>query len=132
VEVCLRRISWDLVGICLWWIRLNPVFVRICLCIYRLDHFDLLFSSSAAFVVLVRWSFTVLAQRLSDCLPQGFSISDDGGAKRVARLRLASVLVDVVRWSTNLAWCSSARISLTDHRITIVLNSIPNFQKKIS
>ena len=68
VEVCLRRISRDLVGGCLWWIRSDPVFVRLCSCVFRLDPSDLKFSSSAAVAVLGRWSYGTLARRLPDCL----------------------------------------------------------------
>ena len=79
------------------------MFVRLCLCVYRFDPSDIRFSSSASDVVLVRWSYGALARRLPDCLLQqslpGF---DEGGAMTAARLRPASVLVVVVRWSTDL------------------------------
>ena len=51
----------------------------------------------------MRWSYGALARRLPDCLlQQVVPDSDDGGAMTVARLRLASVRVDVARWSTDL------------------------------
>ena len=82
---------------------MDPVFVRLCSCVYRLDPFDLRFSSSAAVAVLVRWSYGALARRLPDCLlQQGLPGSDEEGAMTAARLRLAPVLVVVARWSTDL------------------------------
>ena len=103
VEVCLRQISWDPVGVCFRWIRLDPVFARLRLCVCRLDPSGLCFSSSAAVAVLVRWSHGALARRLPDCLlQQCLPGSDQGGAMTAARLRLASVLIVVARWSTNL------------------------------
>ena len=96
VEVCLpriypRRICSDLVVICL------------CSCVFGLDPFDLRYSSLAAVAVLVRWSYGALARRLPDCLlQQVVPDSGEGGAMMAARLRLASVLVVVARWSTNL------------------------------
>jgi hypothetical protein len=75
----------------------------LCSCVYRLDHSDLRFSSSATVVVLVRWSYGALARRLPDCLlQQGLPGSNEGGAKTAARLRLALVLVVVGRWSMDL------------------------------
>ena len=103
MEVCLRQISLDFVGGCLWWIRLDPVFVRLCSSVFRLDPSDLNFSSSAAVTVLGRWSYGTLARRLPDCLlQQVVPGSSKGGAMTAARLRLASVRVVVVRWSINL------------------------------
>jgi hypothetical protein len=114
VEVCLRRISWDSVDVCLRWIHVDLVFVRLCSCVYRLDPSDLHFSSLAADAVLMRWSYGALARRLPDCLlQQGLPGSDEGGAKMAARLRLAPVQVVVARWSTDLDvfflkfWCFS-------------------------
>ena len=53
--------------------------------------------------ILVRWSYEVLAQRLFDCLLQKVVPDfDDVGTMTAARLRLASVLVVVARWFTNL------------------------------
>ena len=50
--------------------------------------------------MLVLWA---IAQRLSDyLLQQVVPRSGDGGAMMAARLRLASVLVVVARWSTDL------------------------------
>ena len=67
-----------------------------------MDSFDL-HSSSAAVAVLVCWFYRVLARRLPDCLlQQGLPGSGKGGAMTAARLRLASVLVVVARWSTDL------------------------------
>ena len=103
LEVCLRRISWDPVGVCLRWIRLDPVFARLRLCVCRLEPSGLCFSSSAAVAVLVRWSHGALARRLPDCLLQRcLPGSDEGGAMTAARLRLASEIVVVARWSTDL------------------------------
>ena len=73
------------------------------LCFFRLDSFDLRYSSSAAVAVLLRWSYEALARRLSDCLlQQVLPDSGEAGAMTAARLRLASVLVVVPRWSMNL------------------------------
>ncbi|XBI38598.1 hypothetical protein VPH35_123570 [Triticum aestivum] len=47
VEVCLRRIYPR-------WICSDLVVVRLCSCVFRLDPFDLRYSSSAAVAVLVR------------------------------------------------------------------------------
>ena len=97
MEVCLRRIYPR-------WICSDLVVVRLCLCFFGLDPSDLRYSSSAAVVVLLRWSYGALAQRLPDyLLQQVLSGSDKGGATMAARLRLASVLAAVVvRWSTDL------------------------------
>ena len=96
VEVCLRWIY-------LWWICSDLVVVLLRSCVFGLDPFDLRYSSSAAVAVLVRWSYGALARRLPDCLlQQVVPDSGDGGAMTAARLRLASVLVVVARWSMNL------------------------------
>ncbi|EMS47599.1 hypothetical protein TRIUR3_32599 [Triticum urartu] len=56
-----------------------------------------------AVAVLGRWSYGTLARRLPDCLlQQVVPSSGKGGAMTVARLRLASVIVVVARWSMNL------------------------------
>ena len=103
VEVCLERISRDLIGVCLRWIHVDLVFARLCSCVYRLDILDLRFSSLASVAVLLRWSYGVLARWLRDyLLEQGLLGSDDGGAKSAARLQLAPMLVVVSRWSTDL------------------------------
>ena len=82
---------------------MDLAFVSMCSCVFRLDPSILLFSSSAAIVVLVRWSSWAFARRLSDCLAQqGLPGSGEGGAMMAARLRLAPVLVVIARWSTNL------------------------------
>ena len=96
MKVCLWRIG-------LWWICLDLFAVRLCSCVFRLDPSDLCYSSSAVGVVLVRWSYGVLARRLTNCLlQQVLPGSDEGGAMTTARPRLASVLVVVARWSMNL------------------------------
>ena len=96
VEMCLSRI-------CPWWICSDLVVVRLCSCVFRLDPSNLRYSSSAAVAVMVRWSYGTLARRLPDCLlQQGVPGSGEGGAMTAARLRLASVLVVIARWSTNL------------------------------
>ena len=103
MEVCLRRISWDSVGAGLRWIYLDPVFVHLRSCGSRFDLSNLQLSSSAMVAALVCWSFGALARRLPDCLPQqGLPGSGEGGAMTAARLRLASVLAVVARWSTDL------------------------------
>ena len=96
VEVCLRQIY-------LWWICSDLVVVRLRSRVFGLDLSDLRYSSSAAVAVLVRWSYGALARRLPDCLLQQV-VPDSGeeGAMTAARLRLASVLVVVARWSTDL------------------------------
>ena len=69
----------------------------------RLDPSDLRYFSSAAVAVLGCWSYGALARQLPDCLLQQVVLgSGDGGAMTAARLGLASVLVVVARWSTNL------------------------------
>ena len=96
VEVCLRRIY-------LWWICSDLVVVRLRLCFFGLDLFDLRYSLSAMVAALVRWSYGALARRLPDCLlQQAVPDSSDGGAITAARLRLALVLVVVARWSMDL------------------------------
>ena len=76
--------------------------VRLCSCVFRLDPFDLRYSSSAAVAVLVRWSYGALARRLPDGLiQQVVPDSGKGGAMTAARLRLASVLVVPARWFTD-------------------------------
>ena len=96
VEVCLRQIY-------LWWICSDLVVVRLCSCAFGLDPSCLHYFSSATVVVLGCWSYGALARRLPDCLlQQVVPGSGDGGAMTAARLRLASMLVVVARWSTNL------------------------------
>ena len=69
----------------------------------RFGTFDLRYFSSEVVAVLGCWSYGALARRLPDCLlQQVVPGSGDGGAMTAARLRLASVLVVVARWSTNL------------------------------
>ena len=68
-----------------------------------MDPSDLRYFSSAAVVVLGCCSYGALARRLPDChLQKVLPGSGDGGAMTAARLRLASVLVVVARWSTDL------------------------------
>ena len=96
VEACPRRIY-------LWWICSDLVVVRLRSCVFGLNPSNLCYSSSAAVVVLVRWSYGALARRLPDCLlQQVVPGSGDGGAMTAARLRLASVLVVIARWSTDM------------------------------
>ena len=96
VEVCLRWIY-------LWWICSDLIVVRLRSCVFGLDPSDLRYFSSAAVAVLGCWSYGALARRLPDCLlQQVVPGSGDGGAMTAARLRLASVLVVVARWSTDL------------------------------
>ena len=111
VEVCLRRIYPR-------WICLDLVVVRLCSCVFRLDPFDLRYSSSAAVAVLVRWSYGALARRLPDCLlQQVVPDSGEGGAMMATRLRLASVLVVVARWSTDLG----VIFIISDIRYTVMI-----------
>ena len=96
VEVCLRQIY-------LWWICSDLIVVRLCSCAFGLDPSCLRYFSSAAVAVLGCWSYGALARRLPDyLLQQVVPGSGDGGAMTVARLRLASVLVVVARWSMDL------------------------------
>ena len=96
VEVCLRRIYPR-------WICSDLVVVRLCSSVFGLDPFKLRYSSSATVAVLVRWSYGALARRLPDCLlQQVVPDSGEGGVMTAARLRLASVLAFVARWSTDL------------------------------
>ena len=93
----------DLVGSDWRLSKVDPVFVRPCPCVCRLDLSELHFSSSAAVVVLVRWSYGVLARQLPDCLlQQDLSGSNERGTVMAACLRLAPVLVANVRWSIDL------------------------------
>jgi hypothetical protein len=86
VEVCLRRISLDLIGV----------------------PSDLRFSSSVMVSALVRWFFGALARRLPVSLLQQALLqqvlpgSAERGARTATRLRLARVLVVVARRSKDL------------------------------
>ena len=81
----------------------DPVFVRLCLCVYKLDPFNLHFSSSAMVAGLVRWSYVDVARRLPDCLlQQGLPGSGDGGVMTSAHLRLTPVTAVIARWSKDL------------------------------
>ena len=87
----------------LWWICSDLVIVRLRSCVFGVNPSNLYYSSSAAVAVLVRWSYGALARRLPDCLlQQVVPGSGDGGTMTAARLRLASVLVVVARWFTDL------------------------------
>ena len=55
MEVCLWRI-------CPWWINSDLVVVSLPWCVFRLDHSDLRYSSSAVVVVLLHWSYEALAR----------------------------------------------------------------------
>ena len=96
VEMCLRQIY-------LWCICSDLEVVRLRSCVFGLDPSDLRYFSSAAVAVLGCWSYGALARRLPDyLLQQVMPGSGDGGAMTAARLRLASVLIVVARWSTDL------------------------------
>ena len=96
MEVCRRRIYPR-------WICPVLIVVRLCSCVFGLDPFDLSYSSSAAVFVLVHWSYGALARKLPDCLLQEVvSNFVEGGAMMAVRLRLASVLVVVARWSMDM------------------------------
>ena len=71
--------------------------------VQSLDHFNLRYFSSAVVAVLGCWSYGGLARRLPDCpLQQVVPGFGDGGVMTGARLRLASMLVVIARWSTDL------------------------------
>ena len=79
------------------------VVVRRHSCVFGLDPSYLCYSLLAAVDVLMRWSYGPLARRLLDCLLyKVLPNSSDGGAMTTTRLWLASVLVVVARWSTDL------------------------------
>jgi hypothetical protein len=85
------------------WICSDLVVVRLCSCVFRLDSSNLRYTSSATVTVLLHWSSGALVRRLPDCLLQHiWAGSGEGGAMGAARLRLASVLVVVARWFTDL------------------------------
>ena len=93
VEVCFRQIYF-------WWICSDLIVVRLRSCVFGLDPSDLRYFSSAAVAVLGCWSYGALARRLPDCLlQQVMPGSGDGWAMTAARLRLASVLVEIGRAS---------------------------------
>ena len=107
MEVCLRRIY-------LWWICSDLVVVRLRSCAFGLDPSDLRYFSSVAVAVLGCWSYGALARRLSVCLLQQVVFgSDEGGTTTAVRLRLASVLVVIARWSTDLNITFGVRASPT-------------------
>ena len=82
---------------------MDLIVVRLCPCVFGLDPFDLRYFSSVAVAVLGCWSYGALARRLPDCLlQQVVPDSGVGGVMTAARLRLASVIVVVARWSTDL------------------------------
>ena len=95
MEVCLRRIYPR-------WICSDLVVVCLCWCVFRLDPFDLCYSSSAAVAVLLRWSyeaFSTTTSRLSTTT--SCARLREGGVMTAVRLWFALVLVDVARWSTD-------------------------------
>ena len=95
-EVCLCRIYLCLICWDLFVVPLHS-------CLFRLDPSDLRYSSSAAVAVLLRWFYGVLARRLPDCLlQQVLHGSGEGGAMTAMCLRLASMVVVIARWSTDL------------------------------
>ena len=96
VELCVRRIFSDLVRFC----------VRSCG--FRSGYSDLRLSSLAMVAALLRWSFRVLARRLpvwllqQALLRQDLPGSSEEGVRTAARLRLASLIVVIARWSKDL------------------------------
>lgn len=96
VEVCLLLM-------CLRWICSDLYIVCLCLCVFRLDPFDIHYSLEVVIDVLVCWSYGALTRRLFDRLWQQILPGSSGGeAVTVARLGLALVLVVVAIWSMNL------------------------------
>ena len=96
MELCVRQIFSDLVRFC------------VCSCGCRSGFSDLLLSSLAMVAALLRWSFRALARRLLVCvlqqslLQQVFPGSSEGRVRIATRLRLASLLVVIARWSEDL------------------------------
>jgi hypothetical protein len=83
--------------------RLDPVFVPLGSCVYKLESSALCFPSSVMVVVWVCWSYGALLRQLSDCLlQQGFCNSIEGGPRTKVCLWLAPVLVVTARWSIDL------------------------------
>ena len=103
MEVCLRRISQDLVGACLRWTCSGPVSVRLRWRVYMLDSFDLRLFSSGLVVGLLCWFSGALIRQLPDCvLQQRLSNSDEVGAMTTVHLHVAPITVVVARWSMSL------------------------------
>src|SRR4051812_11703340 len=50
------------VGVCLRWVHVDLVFIRLCSCVYRLDPFDIRISSSAAVAILVCCFYRAIAR----------------------------------------------------------------------
>ena len=50
VEACLRQFSRDSIGASLWWICLDPIFIRLRLSVYKFDPSDRRLSSSVMIV----------------------------------------------------------------------------------
>ena len=93
----------DLVRFGRWLSLVDPLESGLCSYVFRLDPSDLNFTSSAAVVVLVRWSYGDLARRHHDSLlQQVVPSSGEGGAMTAALLRIVLVLVVVARWSMSL------------------------------
>ena len=96
MELCVRRILSTLVRFC------------VCSCGCRSGYSDLRLSLLAMVTALLRWSVRTLARRLSVCLLQQALLrqalpgSSEGGVRTAARLRLASLLVVIARWSKDL------------------------------
>jgi hypothetical protein len=85
VELCARRISWNL------------IISRVCWCGFVSVSFDLPLSSVTMVVALMRWSFGALARRLPVCqalLRQALSGFVDGWARMAARLRTTGMAGD--------------------------------------
>ena len=68
--------------------------------------------------VKVRWSYRSLARKIPDCLlQQVVPDSGEGGVMTATRLRLASVLVVVARWSMDL----DVIFIISDVRCTVMI-----------
>ncbi|XBI09700.1 hypothetical protein VPH35_137192 [Triticum aestivum] len=100
------------------------LFVCICVCM-QVGSFrsTLLFiSGSCCSGALV---YMALARRLPECLlQQGLPGSSEGGVMTAARLRLASMIVVVIRWSTDLD------VFFTSSTLCTTLNRSEIFSKK--
>ena len=95
MEVCLRWISWDSVGVCLRWFQLDPVFVRLCSC--QVGSFLLFIGGDCCSGEVVQWGLSTT-----------FRLS---ATTRFARLAL--VLVVVPRWSTDLEFFFTSSVLCT-------------------
>ena len=96
MELCVRQIFSDLVRF------------RVRSCGSRSGSSDLRLSSLAMVAALVCWSFRALARRLpvyllqQALLRQALPGSSEERVRTAARLRLASLLVVIARWSEDL------------------------------